>query len=649
MTKRLLNALALILLMFSIAEAQNRYDVNFNNITMKEFVSFVASFTNTNIIYKDSDLRGNVSIASQYPMTASDIMEIFHSTLNANGLYAIEESGFITIVPDKDIPIYRDEYVDNVTGEEYVTTILTLKNYNAVAIANTLNRARSKHGIVEPMRGINAILIKDFGNRIEKMRKICETMDNFASGYQLHSITLQNAKASQVEQHVMKFFNELLKNSITGQLPVVVSDDFANVLVIAATSDDYRKIEYLVGEIDVSNTSAAVLPQVYYLKYANAEDVEKVINKLIIGNDPSVAQGQGGAAPAVRSQISSDKGTNSIIAVGNQYIYSNIESMIQKLDIPRRQVYVEALILETSLEEGSKFGVEWFGSGSNSDGFGFVNSGNNGNLGNIIGSINGSNNNNPVSNLPGGFAAGIIGNIISFNGIQFPSIGAFMSAAIEDAGINIVSNPQILTLDNEEAEVFVGENRPYVTSEKFDSNNNPIQTFDYRDVGIRLKVRPHISGDDMVTLDIEQEVNKISPATFSDSAPVTLTRTTKTKVQLYDRSIMLISGLMKDDSSVGKTGVPFLRRIPIIGWLFKSESRSSEKTNLMVFITTYIIDTRDDMDTVMQKRMQGNQNFTDDTKGIVNSIINNDGRFIPMQIELDDEYGIGDPEPELVP
>ena len=112
---------------------------------------------------------------------------------------------------------------------------------------------------------------------------------------------------------------------------------------------------------------------------------------------------------------------------------------------------------------------------------------------------------------------------------------------------------------------------------------------------------------------------------------------------------MLISGLMKDDSSVGKTGVPFLRRIPIIGWLFKSESRSSEKTNLMVFITTYIIDTRDDMDTVMQKRMQGNQNFTDDTKGIVNSIINNDGRFIPMQIELDDEYGIGNSAPVLVP
>ncbi|MDR2869549.1 MAG: type II secretion system secretin GspD [Deferribacteraceae bacterium] len=635
--------LCLLLVLCTAAMAQTeKYDVNFNNITMKEFVTFVSSFTNTNIIYNDSELRGNVSVASQYPMTAKDIMEIFYATLNSNGLYAVQEGGFIRIVPDKDIPAYRDTYSDSVTGEAYITTIIMMKNYNAVALANTLNRARSKHGIVEPMRGVNAVLIKDFGDRIAKMQKICDTMDRYAGEFQLHSITLQSAKASRVEQQLVKMFNELLKNSVTGQLPVIISDDAANVIVFAATGDDYAKIEYMVAQLDVQNNSPSVLPRVYYLKYANAADVEKVINKLIIGGQPS-APAEGGAAPVVRSQISSDNATNSIIAIGDQSVYSNIEGMIAKLDIPRRQVYVEALILETSIEEGSKFGVEWYGSDANDDGFGFVNSGNSGNLNTMMGSVTGANGSDASGALalPGGFAMGLIGNVINFNGMQFPSVSAFMSAAINDSGINIVSNPQILTLDNMEAEVFVGENRPYVTSEKYDSNNNPIQTYDYRDVGIRLKVRPHISGDNMVTLELEQEVNKVSTATFSDSAPVTLNRTTKTTVQLYDRSIMLISGLMKDDSSVSKSGIPFLRRIPILGWLFKSESTSSEKTNLMVFITTYIIDTRDDMDEVMDKRMRGSENFSEDTNGSMES---DNSSFIPMQQELEGEYGIGESE-----
>lgn len=619
------------------------YDVNFNNITMKEFITFVASFTNTNIVYKDADLKGNVSIISEQPMSAKDVLDIFYATLASNGLIAVQEGSYIRVMPDRDMGLYMDGFSDTaaaVDEGEFVTVVIRLQRYNSVALANTLNRVKSRFGVVEPIRGVNAILVRDFGSRIDKIRTICKRMDSFASGYQLQSITIQNNKASRVEQLVIRMYNDLVRNSLAGQLPVIISDDFSNVLVVVCSEDEYEMIQYFVSQVDVGAVTEDVLPKVFYLKYANAEDVEKVINKLIIGNEPTAAQVPGAVAP-VRSAISSDKSTNAILAVGNQEVYASIERMIEKLDIPRKQVYVEALILETSVDGGNRYGVEWFGGGAGGDIAGFGNLRDTGQLGNIMGDVTGQTSGSGMAQLPGGFSGGIIGDVITFNGITFPSIGAFLYAIRTDAAINIVSNPQILTLDNEEAEVFVGENRPYVTSEKYDANNNPIQTFDYRDVGIRLKVIPHIAGDGLVSLEIEQEVNKVSPsATTSASSPVTLTRSTKTKVQLYDRSIMVIGGLMKDDSSVSTSGVPVLSRIPLLGWLFKSQSTTSEKTNLLVFITAHIIDTREDMQEVLERRGQATSLFNSKSDSDLDR--KDDDEFIPMQQDVKDAiYGIG--------
>jgi general secretion pathway protein D len=456
----------------------------------------------------------------------------------------------------------------------------------------------------------------------------------------------------------MKFFNDLVRNSMGVMIPTIISDDLSNVLVIAATPEDFKKIQYLVSNVDVVSVASSTLPRIFYLKNSNAEDVEKVLNKLFTGTTgtlggtstfgttttaatSSLANRQLGNN--MRSMVSSDKATNSIIAMGDAELYANVERLIEKLDIPRKQVYVEALILETGLDRGDIYGVEWFGSGGVGDSVGMVNSGNTGALGSILAPIMGGTA-PALSSLPGGFSGGIIGDTITYNGMTFPSMGAFMSAVRSDAGVNIVSNPQILTLDNEEAEVFVGENRPYVTSEKYDANNNPIQTFDYRNVGVRLKVVPHISGDNSVNLEIDQEVNKISPATFSADSPVTLTRTTKTRVQLYDRSIMVVSGLMKDDSSSTMTGIPILSKIPLLGWLFKSQELTSEKTNLTVFITAHIIHTQDDFDRILQRKTKGTSLFNEKVNDMIWDDLSEDPdrSFVPMSRDADVEmHGIG--------
>lgn len=614
--------------------AQDSYNVTFKNISMKEFINFVSTFTQTNIIYNEADLKGTVSIASQYPMSESAIMEVFNSTLQSNGLIPIKENDYIRVIPEKDMANYNDMFADTgITADNFVTTIIVLKNYNAVALANTLTRVKSKFGNVEPLKGLNAILIKDYGTRIEKMRDIVSYMDSYASDFQLYSISLENTTATKMEQLILKFFNELVKNAMIGQAPVIVGDDISNVLVVACTADDFKKVQYIVSQVDRKSTAEGTLPQVYYLKYAKAEDVESVLNKIL--NESSTAAVPAGArATNVKNSVTFDKSTNSIVAIGDAELYANVQRLIQKLDIPRKQVYVEALILETSLDRSDSYGVEWFAGGASGDTIGFGGSTNTGNMGSVLGGLlDGS---GSISSLPGGFSGGIIGDVVVYKGITIPSLSAFMTALQSDSGVNIVSNPQILTLDNEEAEVFVGENRPYLTSEKFDSNNNPIQTYDYRNVGIRLKVTPHISGEDMVTLDIEQEVNKMSPSAANSTAPITLTRTTKTKVQLYDKTIMVISGLMKDDSSTSTSGIPVLSSIPVLGWLFKSTSTTSEKTNLTVFITTHIIHENEEMNELVRRRLRGTSEFNNKVNEMIkDNMSEKSADFIPMKQEID--------------
>ncbi len=599
----------LFTLLFSINAFADDYNVNFKNVPMKDFITFVGEFTGKNMIYTEANVRGNVTVESQKEMTSNELLEVFFSVLKMNALLPIMDGDNIQIIAERDVPLYDEDLAinSNNVGEAFITTVIPVDNYNAQTLLPVLNRLKSRTAYVEVVRGLNILVVKDFTSRIEKMMSIISTIDTEANAYTFHTIQLEFATASRVEQQIIKLYGELGKSALNTNAPVVVSDDNSNSLVIAAPAEEFEKIKHLIDSFDSSVSIVSTSPKVFYLKNAKAVDVEKVLTKLL----SSIAPTQNTAQKTnIKANVSADEATNAIIAVGDQGLYNQVGALIEKLDVPRRQVFVEALILETSIDTGFQFGVEWFGAGSES-GTGSVVGGltGSGALGGLAGSV--ASGSSDIS-LPTGFSLGIIGDLINFNGATFPSIGAFLTAIESTSGVNIVSNPQILTLDNAEAEVFVGENRPFVTSEKYDSNNNAIQTFDYRNVGVSLKVTPLISSSDMVTLTIDTEVNKLAAAQFNATAPITLTRTTKTVAKLQNKSIMMISGMIKDDTTLTNTGVPFLSSIPILGNLFKSSSETSEKTNLMVFITAQIIDTVDDARALMQVRQDSMSQFNDE-------------------------------------
>ena len=637
MRKKLFFTILVLLFALNIYAQENTYAVNFKNVPMKDFITFVSEFTGKNVIYNEADLKGNVTISSQKNMDAKEILDIFYSVMKLNGYQPVTKGDSIQIIAEKDIQSFDEDLTMGKGGSYgYITTVIALNNYNAATLLPVLNRMKSKTGYVEAVRGLNIVVVRDDASRIEKMNALIKRVDNVAAGYEFYTLPLEYSIASKIEQQITKFFNELAKNSINPSSPVVISDDISNTLIIAATKKDYERISAIIANLDTKSMAINTEPRVFYLKNARAEDVEKVLSKLV--SSLSQQAGKTGTATTSTSSskvsISADNATNSILAIGDKELYDNLDSLIAKLDVPRRQVYVEALILETTIDKSSQFGVEWFAGGGNTAGTIIGSSMQDGGLGSIIGSINQGA--PSLTGLGSGLGIGVIGNIISFQGAKFPSIGALISALRTSSGINIISNPQILTLNNSPAEVFVGENMPYQTSTKYDSNNNPIQTFDYRDVGVKLKVTPQISSDDMVTLAIEQEIKKVSSSAVSSTAPTTLTRSTNTTVKLKNHSIMVISGMIKDDSTTTVSGIPGLSNIPILGWLFKKQSTSTQKTNVMLFITAHIIDTLEDNEKLMEGKRATMEDFNrQGDKEFSKGSFTDTGRSIQLKNEIE--------------
>lgn len=577
--------------------------MRFENISLLDFVNFVSEYTGTNIVYDPSILRGNVTIKARKEFSKKGLLKILNAVLRMNNLEMTTENGITYIVNRRGILKLPSPYTEKEKIQEnrLSVTVFQVEHIDAKALLSFLNIMKSDIGRFVVIPNINTVIVKDKGENLKNISKIIDTLNTMGKGVQIEIFPLRYTQASEFVNSVKTFFVGLNKLQYSRVMPVFMADRSSNSIVVAAMPEDMAIIKRIIARVDVVQETATK-PRVFKLKYARAEDVEKILNKIL--SEMSPAQGKGKAPSLKKTIVAADKATNTISVVGDPEVYARVESLIEKLDIPRDQIFVEALIIETTLEEGAKFGVEWLAGAGNENTAGaatFLNTGDAVNFSSPV--LEGKPPN--LSALPGGFSLGILGNIITYEGVKFPTLTALVNAIKSKSGINILSKPQLLTLDNEEAEVFVGENRPFLISEKFDANNNPIQTFDYRDVGIKLKILPHVVDNDTILLNIKQEVKKvIATATGVSSAPITLTRSTTTTVKLKDNMTVVISGLIKNDNSITETRVPVLSDIPILGWLFRSKDKTVEKTNMMVFITTRIIRTRGNMEELTREKQK---------------------------------------------
>lgn len=576
-------------------EPDTRYvTIDFDNVDIGLFIKFISELTGKNFVV-DKGVRGKVTIISPTRISIKEAYRVFESVLDVHGFTTVPAGNIIKIVPalharSKNIETrLREEAI--VPEDKVVTQLIPLAYADPDELKKLFRPLISKSSVIASYSPTRMLIVTDVLSNIRRLLKIVEAIDVKGIGEEISVIPLEHATASSLSKPLVSIFQKATRRSKKGAPigPVVriMADERTNSLIILATEDDTLRIKKLIKLLDKEIPRGEGDIHVYYLQNANAEDLVKVLSALPSEEKKQAAKGR---APVISKevQIVADKATNSLVIKAKKHDYLVIEDIIKKLDIPRRMVYIEALIMEVNVDKEFRLGVEWLGMEDftyhGRKGGYFAGSGGAGGVGDYSG-ITGLAGIPP--SLPSGFSLGVVGEAITIGDVVFPNVAAILQAYQKDSDVHILSTPQILTTDNEEAEIKVGENVPYLTKEA--TGDQTYQTYEYKDVGVTLKITPQINQEGFVRLKIFQE-NKTVKSGLSEYRPTTLTRSAETTVIVKDKNTVVIGGIIGESTERGAYQVPCLGDIPGLGWFFKSKSRSRNKTNLFVFLTPHIIE-----------------------------------------------------------
>ena len=563
--------------------------IDFNNVDINVFIKFMSELTGTNFIV-DQRVKGKVTIISPSKISLQEAYKVFESVLEVHGYTTVQSGELVKIIPSPDA---RSKSIETKLREEasapedkVVTQLIPLKYADPVEIKRLFTPMVSKSSVILAYAPTNTVIITDVYSNIKRLLKILKEIDITGIGQQISVIPVEFADAAKLVNILGTIFKPTARKgkAAAEKTITMVADERTNTIVLLANEIDSLRIRKLISMVDKETPRGKGRIQVYYCKHATAEELAKVLQDLP-AQQAGAAGGAKAKAPRVvagKVRISADKATNSLIITADKEDYLVLEEVIQKLDIPRSMVYIESLIMEVDMSTSLNIGIDWsaFGQGS-IDG-----------KETVFGGGFRSGFPQPSELLQGGLTVGLLTEPVSIAGIDVSNISAIINAVKTDDDFRILSTPQVLTTDNEEARITVGENRPFQTRSTTDVSGGTFESFEYRDVGKILKITPHVTEDRLVRMQINLEVTAIdqqATLTTSTTLPVTLKRTVDTTVIVKDQQTVVIGGLIDDTTTASENKVPVLGDIPLLGWLFRKTSDETIKTNLYVFLTPRII------------------------------------------------------------
>jgi len=575
--------------------------LNFVNADIEGVVKAVSEITGKNFVL-DPRVKGTVNIVSAKPMSRALVYQVFLSALRLQGFAAVEERGMVMIVPEIEAKMHRSptfgpQQRPGAGGQVIQTQVFKLQHESAAQLVAVLRPLITPNNAVTAYPGNNTLVVTDYAGNLERIAAIIEAVDQPTDSDSI-MIPLKHASAVDVAQTVTRLLTEPQQAADPTARVTVAADARSNsVLARAGDPARLRRVRELAAMLD-SPTSAGGNIHVIYLKNAQAVKLAEVLRSIYtgettsgpaqaaaptspLGQAPAAAQG-GASRPGI---IQADAATNSIIITAPDAIYNNLRAAVEKLDVRRAQVYVEALIAEVTADKAAEFGIQWqnlTGLGkTNAQAFGGTNFGTS------------SQNIAAISQNPGaagqGLNIGVVKGSITIPGTsaQILNLGLLVRALEADSNANILATPTLLTLDNEEAKIVIGQNVPFITGSYAVSaaatTPTPFQTIERKDVGLTLKIKPQISEGGAVRLQISQEVSSVQDSTNA-SGIITNKRSVDSTVLVDDGQIVVIGGLIQDTVNDGVSKVPGLGDLPLIGGLFKYNTRTRNKTNLMVFL-----------------------------------------------------------------
>jgi len=591
--------------------------LNFNNAEIEAVARTIALISGMNVVV-DPRVKGTITLVTEKPVSRSVAMAQFLSSLRLQGFTMVESAGLLKVVPEADAKLQSgavetsDSAPKGASGGQIVTQIFKLNFESASNLVAVLRPLISPNNTINANPGNNSLVITDYADNLRRIARIIAAMD-VSNATQVEVLELKHAIAVDLAPLVLKLIDSTATAS--GAAPgtadtsfktTVIAEPRSNTLVVrAANTARVELVKSLVAKLDqpgLSSNGALGNIHVVYLKNADATKLAATL-RAAMGSaatnpqnsatpSPPGTASANTSAPAATSggQVQADTATNSLIITAPEPQYRQLREVIERLDARRAQVFVESLIAEVSADRAAEFGIQWQGVlGKNGDSV----------IG-LLGTNFGAGGKNIVS-LGAGAAAGTvaparginIGAAQQTNGIY--ALG-FLARFLEESGAgNVLSTPNLLTLDNEEAKIVIGQNVPFVTGQFTNTNTgngavNPFQTIERKDVGLTLKVKPQISENGTVKLTIFQEVSSVQASTVNaTNGPTTNKRTIESNVLVEDGSVVVLGGLLQDEFQGSGEKVPGLGDLPLIGNLFKSESRGRKKTNLMVFLRPVVV------------------------------------------------------------
>ncbi len=590
---------------------QRFVSIDFNDVDISVFIKFISELTGKNFVI-DQRVKGKVTIISPSKISVAEAYKVFESVLEVHGFATVETGKLIKIVPSPDA---RTKSIETRTREkgasdddQVVTQLVPLRFADPDEVKRLFTPMVSKSSVILSYDPTNTLIITDNYSNIARLMKILKTIDIPGVGREISVFPIQNADATKL----VTLLETVFKSSSTGSTKskktvpgrdsaAFVADERTNSIILVASEDETNRIRTLIQTLDLETPKGKEKINVYYLQFADAEEMVTVLKDL--PTEEKAAAGGAKKEKAVVSEkvtITADKATNSLIITADRDDYATLLEIIKKIDIPRSMVYIEALIMEVNADKSFDLGTEWIVGDRvslNNDREGVAGGGFAPDDPKITYSANADG--DLIPTLPAGFSMGIFGEALEVGGLSFPSIAALVQAYKKDRDVTILSTPQLLTTDNQEASITVGRNVPFQTTTST-TNNDTYNSFEYRDVGKTLKITPQINTDRMVRLNISLEVSALESTT--DFRPTTLKRTVETTVIVKDRSTIVIGGLIDDNFSQTEYKVPCLGDVPGLGWLFKTRAKGAEKSNLFIFITPKVIENNLEATKVMDEK-----------------------------------------------
>ena len=629
--------------------ADDTVTLNFVNSDIESTVKAVGVITGKNFVI-DPKVKGTINIVSSQPVARSLIYPILLSALRQQGVTAVENDSIVKIMPDADAKTQAMQVFSRggkAAGDRVVTQVFPLTHESATQLVTTLRPLVSSNNFLAAYPGGNTIVITDYADNVARIGRIIEGIDQPA-GNEILTLRIQHASALDVAQTIGRLMPEVFVQGVASPMPipegvrrtVVVPDVRNNQLLVRSEAAAHGKqVRALVASLDTPAASGSNI-NVVYLRNAEAVALANTLKGILTGSGQDgpassgtagtgasslstglsgtgssfggTGSGTGSSTTGTASQTSmlsnasssssgsapqsagvsvqvggatviirADSTTNALVITAPDHVYNNLRAVIDKLDVRRAQIYIEALIAEVNISKSRELGVQWAAAGSNGSLQGGVLSNLSPTATNLGTLYSGYVSDSLV--IPTTFSLGL------FNG----SIGMLVTALESNGNGNILSTPNLLMLDNEEARIMVGQNIPILTGSYTTvsgSTTNPFQTVERKDVGIVLKIRPQISDSGSITLKVAQEVSSVDNSVDTNGAGLaTKVRQIDTKVLVDDGQTIVLGGLIEDKVSESKYKVPLLGDIPWMGALFRYETRDRSKVNLMVFLRPVIL------------------------------------------------------------